>query len=188
MVATMVKSMTARISGAYQLLIKTDALMQTATVGQMTTTHSTWIPQWSDEDGDGYGDEPSGFQADDCLNWAGTSNQDGVFGCADGDGDGWADQIDGWDTNPALWSDSDFDGYADQRGDPLESDDCPNEYGKSTIFYLGCPDMDNDGWPDMKDGDTDGDGYLNHKADSESPSIHDLVDSIGCRWKLCRRP
>ena len=116
--------------------------------------------QWSDEDGDGYGDEPGGFQADDCLNWAGTSNQDGVFGCADGDGDGWADQIDGWDTNPALWSDSDFDGYADQRGDPLESDDCPNEYGKSTIFYLGCPDMDNDGWPDMKDGDTDGDGYM----------------------------
>ena len=134
-------------------------LMQTATVGQMTTTHSTDPTQWSDEDGDGYGDERR-IQADDCLNWAGTSNQDGVFGCADGDGDGWADQIDGWDTNPALWSDSDFDGYADQRGDPLESDDCPNEYGKSTIFYLGCPDMDNDGWPDMKDGDTDGDGYM----------------------------
>ena len=39
----MVKSMTARISGVYQLWIVTDALMQTATVGQMTTTHSTWI-------------------------------------------------------------------------------------------------------------------------------------------------
>jgi hypothetical protein len=116
--------------------------------------------QWSDEDEDGYGDEPHGNEADDCLNWNGTSNQDGVYGCSDVDGDGWADHIDLWNTNPNLWSDSDLDDYADQWGDDELSDDCPHEYGTSTIFYLGCPDMDGDGWPDMKDSDTDGDGYL----------------------------
>jgi len=116
--------------------------------------------QWADEDEDGFGDEPGGNQADDCLNWNGTSDQDGVFGCADGDGDGWADQIDKWNTDPNLWSDSDLDGYADQRGDSMLSDDCPEEYGRSTQFYLGCPDMDGDGWPDTFDSDTDGDGYL----------------------------
>jgi len=115
--------------------------------------------QWSDEDDDGYGDEPGGYQADDCLNWAGTSYEGGVYGCADGDGDGWADQIDLWNTNPYLWSDTDLDGYSDQRGDPELSDNCPDDYGTSTRFYLGCPDMDGDGWPDTKDSDTDGDGY-----------------------------
>ena len=115
--------------------------------------------QWADEDDDGYGDEPGGHQADDCLNWAGTSHEGGVYGCADGDGDGWADQIDLWNTDPNLWSDTDSDGYADQRGDPELSDNCPDDYGTSTRFYLGCPDMDGDGWPDTKDSDTDGDGY-----------------------------
>ena len=72
--------------------------------------------------------------------------------------------------------DSDLDGYADQRTDSKQSDDCPNEYGKRTIFYYGCPDMDSAGWPDMKDGDTDGDGYMdmtelsaNHPSDPLDP-------------------
>ncbi len=125
--------------------------------------------QWADEDDDGYGDEPGGNEADDCLNWNGNSNQGGVYGCADGDGDGWADHIDLWNTNPNLWSDSDLDGYADQSGDEALSDDCPDEYGKSTYFYLGCPDMDADGWPDMKDADTDGDGYLDITEWSANP-------------------
>ena len=130
--------------------------------------------QWSDEDEDGFGDEPGGNQGDDCLNWAGTSDQDGVYGCADGDGDGWADQIDLWNTNSLLWSDSDLDGYADQRGDETLSDDCPEEYGTSNQFYLGCPDMDGDGWPDMKDADTDGDGYLDMTELSADPPSNPL--------------
>ena len=130
--------------------------------------------QWSDEDEDGFGDEPGGNQADDCLNWAGTSNQDGVYGCPDGDGDGWADQIDLWNTNSLLWSDTDLDGYADQRGDEGLSDDCPDEYGTSSQFYLGCPDMDGDGWPDMKDADTDGDGYLDMTELSADPPSNPL--------------
>ncbi|GIS44260.1 MAG: hypothetical protein Ct9H90mP16_13300 [Candidatus Poseidoniales archaeon] len=90
-----------------------------------------------------------------------------------------------WGTNPALWSDSDFDGYADQRGDPLESDDCPNEYGKSTIFYLGCPDMDNDGWPDMKEEIPMVMGTWIPQTDANPLQIHlILCRPIGCRWKL----
>ena len=76
-----------------------------------------------------------------------------------------------------MWSDSDLDGYADQRGDAELSDDCPDEYGTSTRFYLGCPDMDGDGWPDMKDADTDGDGYLDMtELSAEPPS--DPLDAL----------
>ncbi len=131
--------------------------------------------QWSDEDGDGFGDEPGGNQADDCLNWAGTSNQGDVFGCADGDGDGWADHIDLWNADGQLWSDMDNDGYADQRSDQEGiSDDCIDVYGTSNRLYYGCADMDGDGWPDMKDSDTDGDGYSDVTELSADPASDPL--------------
>ena len=117
--------------------------------------------QWADEDEDGFGDEPGGHQADDCLNWAGTSDQDGVYGCPDADGDGYADQIDPWNQDGSLWSDQDGDGFADQPGNAEHSDDCPLAHGTSTIGFLGCKDTDGDGWPDTLDLDIDGDGFPN---------------------------
>jgi hypothetical protein len=116
--------------------------------------------QWLDEDDDGFGDEPGGHQADDCLNWAGTSNRGGMFGCPDADGDGWADAIDPWNQDGRLWSDSDADGFADQQGTD-ESDDCPQSHGTSTLGFRGCKDSDGDGWPDTLDLDIDGDGFPN---------------------------
>jgi hypothetical protein len=117
--------------------------------------------QWVDEDNDGFGDNPSGANADDCLNWAGPSDQGGMFGCPDSDGDGWADGIDPWNSNGLLWSDSDSDGFADQQGSDEFSDDCPQVYGTSTIGFKGCKDTDGDGFPDSLDLDIDGDGYTN---------------------------
>jgi len=56
------------------------------------------------------------------------------------------------DSNPThlIWSDSDSDGFADQRGTEL-SDDCPDIYGTSIKDKLGCIDTDGDGWSDEGD-------------------------------------
>jgi hypothetical protein len=46
--------------------------------------------QWTDSDGDGFGDNPIGSLRDDCPQIAGTSTIDSQ-GCADGNGDGYSD-------------------------------------------------------------------------------------------------
>ena len=105
--------------------------------------------QHSDADGDGYGDDANGFQADGCPDQVGTSSET-LYGCVDGDGDGWADTMDAYPDNLRLWSDTDEDGYADQAGTEL-SDDCPEVFGTSTEDALGCPDTDGDGWSNSAD-------------------------------------
>ena len=50
--------------------------------------------QWDDSDGDGYGDNPDGINADDCVNVSGTSNELGLLGCLDTDNDGYGDILD----------------------------------------------------------------------------------------------
>ena len=126
--------------------------------------------QWEDSDGDGYGDNPDGEMADDCPSRAGQSSQGGVLGCEDWDLDGWADHIDPYPQNASMWSDGDGDGFADQQGTNI-SDNCPLEWGNSTYFRRGCPDMDGDGVPDNLDFDIDGDGYPNtDEMRSDPPS------------------
>ena len=53
----------------------------------------TEMTQWSDLDGDGYGDSIFGSQADACPDIFGTSTLDRL-GCLDTDGDGWSDNGD----------------------------------------------------------------------------------------------
>ena len=75
--------------------------------------------QWFDQDGDGYGDNPSpANNADDCPTETGTSSID-FLGCYD-DGDGWRDENEPNATrnDPTQWRDSDFDGFGDNWGDP----------------------------------------------------------------------
>ena len=102
--------------------------------------------QWMDSDGDGFGDRLDGNQPDACPEVFGTSTQD-RNGCLDADADGWSDIADAYDDDARLWTDTDGDGYADQPGTEL-SDDCPDDYGTSTVGMLGCPDGDGDGVPD----------------------------------------
>ncbi len=75
--------------------------------------------QWFDQDGDGYGDNPSpANNADDCPTETGTSYID-FLGCYD-DGDGYRDENEpeALRGDPTQWRDSDFDGYGDNWGDP----------------------------------------------------------------------
>lgn len=113
--------------------------------------------QWKDTDGDRFGDNPLGSDADSCVTEAGNSTEGGLLGCVDSDGDGWADSIDVFDHDAAAWADSDGDNFTDQPATAY-SDDCPNQWGKSTTPWRGCEDFDRDGIMDLTDPDTDGDG------------------------------
>ena len=116
--------------------------------------------QWRDADGDGFGDNPEGHQADQCPNAlvnAGVSVIDRL-GCPDTDGDGYSDADDEWLASPdgdadafpmnrVQWADSDGDGFGDNPIGAVR-DDCPIESGTSTIDVQGCPDGNGDGYSD----------------------------------------
>ena len=144
--------------------------------------------QWNDTDGDGYGDEYSGFQGDVCPNQFGNSTND-RFGCLDSDGDGHSNLNDDFANNPTQYLDSDGDGYGNnQTPQATMSDAFPNDgtqwndtdgdghgdnpYGTLGDWFPNDPlrwqDSDQDGYADEDDAfindvsqwnDTDGDGY-----------------------------
>ena len=111
--------------------------------------------QWSDRDGDGFGDNPEGFQPDafpdDWREW------DDI----DGDGVGSNSDycVDEYGTSTFYYRgclDEDKDGFADQY-----LDHCPTLYGTSNPtggydwgWGWGCPDSDEDGYPDPQSGMT----------------------------------
>ena len=90
--------------------------------------------QWSDIDGDGYGDNFDGLNFDLCPNVAGTSTIDRM-GCKDSDNDGYSDEDPGagwtvklWDSidigpdefpyDSTQWRDTDGDLFGDNWGNP----------------------------------------------------------------------
>ena len=122
--------------------------------------------QWSDIDGDGYGDNPGGVNPDSCPSVSGASFID-TFGCLDIDGDGVSNSGDAFPRDSTQTDDTDQDGYGDNSNGTF-GDVCPYTYGESTRDRYGCPDSDFDGWSDENDifpqdssqwGDWDGDGY-----------------------------
>jgi hypothetical protein len=111
--------------------------------------------QWNDGDDDGYGDNPSGNNPDDCPFVWGNSSADRT-GCFDGDGDGYSNPELSWSVTqgadafvdePSQWSDADSDGYGDNFAGVFV-DYCTNDEGTSTIDRYGCPDVDGDGYSD----------------------------------------
>jgi hypothetical protein len=62
-----------------------------------------WSFQWSDSDGDGFGDNPTGERTDGCPLFPGTSYRD-QFGCPDTDGDGWSDKNDEFRFDASRWT------------------------------------------------------------------------------------
>ena len=78
--------------------------------------------QTIDTDGDGYGNNPSGNNGDDCPNEEGTSTGN-LRGCIDGDGDGWANVEDIVPNIGTQWNDTDGDGYYDNYANILWKDD-----------------------------------------------------------------
>ncbi len=118
--------------------------------------------QWLDADGDGYGDNSTGFQPDKCGQY-GTSLWSSVynstsgqmedvehFGCPDRDGDGYADSFDAFPDDPTQWADRDGDGCGE------------NMTGNNPDLFIDdgvqCVDSDGDGYGDVPSGDN-GDWY-----------------------------
>lgn len=141
--------------------------------------------QWSDEDGDGYGDNQSGTTPDACIQRPGGSFTD-RFGCSDYDEDGVSDPdpsanyfvSDGADAffdEPTQWADSDIDGYGDN---PLgfQPDACPELRDSSTVDRFGCADSDGDG---ISDPDT---VWTTDNGADACPLVYgnSSADRIGC--------
>ena len=105
--------------------------------------------QWADGDGDGYGDNSTGVEADDCPTVEGYSNV-GLYGCPDDDNDGTAQSEDMFPDDGTQWADADGDGFGDNANGSTP-DGCPNVIGTSTIDRYGCLDEDGDGASDEND-------------------------------------
>ncbi len=130
--------------------------------------------QWFDRDGDGFGDNNSGTNGDDCPEEKGTSFID-YLGCVD-DGDGWRDEFEPVNlrNDSTQWQDTDFDGFGDNWGDPswnstrnptwpgifvegaTNADLCPK-----TLYQLK-EQVDSDGCH-LTERDSDGDGVFDNE-------------------------
>ena len=151
-------------------------------------THPDDITQWSDIDGDGYGDNPGGTTADACPNTNGNSTMGNRYGCTDSDGDGWDDLIDELPNLKFQWLDQDGDGFGDNATGP-QPDACPGVPGTSTIDRHGCVDTDGDGISDENDAfpsdptrasDVDGDGYDDLEDGCMLIAGNSTLDRLGC--------
>lgn len=141
--------------------------------------------QWADGDGDGYGDNPTGVDADACPLLAGTSTEDRL-GCKDGDGDGYSDPdpdrnwfpgngADAFMADPTQWSDQDLDFYGDNP-EGQNPDACPTLLGTSTVDRFGCIDSDGDGISDA-----DSTWTLENGADACPLAYgNSTADRLGC--------
>ncbi|MEE2759107.1 MAG: hypothetical protein VYA86_03915, partial [Candidatus Thermoplasmatota archaeon] len=157
--------------------------------------------QWSDSDGDEFGDNPEGFEADACPDVEGYSDQD-RFGCLDTDGDGWSDTNDMFPANPTQWADADGDGIGDNYScSSFVNDICIAENGDAFPSEVSQhKDRDGDGYGDNPNGfladncpdqagtsnqggelgclDSDSDGWSDELDDfPDEPSQH--IDSDG---------
>ena len=151
-------------------------------------SHPNDITQWSDIDGDGYGDNPGGTTPDACPGTNGNSTLGNRYGCLDSDGDGWDDVIDELPNLKHQWLDQDADGYGDNATGP-EPDACPGVPGTSTIDRYGCVDTDGDGISDDNDAfpsdptrasDVDGDGYDDLEDGCMLIAGNSTQDRLGC--------
>ena len=134
--------------------------------------------QWNDTDNDGYGDNATGFEADDCPTTPGYSTILS-FGCPDADSDGLSDSDDACpNSNSSIGNDSDGDGCFD--GEDAFPDDASEH-----------ADSDDDGMGDNSDSepliplDSDGDGYPDHQGYNNSDDCpgfygNSTIDRLGC--------
>ena len=150
--------------------------------------------QWNDTDGDGFGDNPAGTNADDCPSVSGSSIEIGSLGCPDTDGDGTPDNVDDFPNEVSQDTDTDSDGYGDDAAG-YEGDDCPSVSGTSfQDGTYGCLDSDLDGYADIVDAfpneitqwnDTDGDGFGDNAAGYQGDGCptatgSSSIDTLGC--------
>ena len=151
-------------------------------------THPDDITQWSDIDGDGYGDNPGGTTPDACPGANGNSTKGNRYGCVDTDGDGWDDIVDELPNVKHQWLDQDADGFGDNATGP-QPDACPGVPGTSTVDRYGCVDGDGDGISDENDAfpadptrssDADGDGFDDLEDGCMLVAGNSTADRFGC--------
>jgi len=171
---------------------------QNDTLGCVDTDQDGWADQedshvnnptqWSDLDGDGFGDNLAGTTPDFCPSLAGNSTLGNRMGCPDTDGDGWGDVVDQLPNLANQWLDQDGDGYGDNATGP-QPDACPGIPGNSTIDRYGCVDNDGDGMSNESDAfpddptrsqDTDGDGFDDMEDDCINTAGNSTVDRNAC--------
>ena len=128
------------------------------------------MQQWSDIDGDGFGDNQTGNNPDifptDPTQWADADN-DGLGDNPNGnnpdptpgdsDNDGVADYLDAFPNEPTQWSDSDGDGYGDNWGATDWTSLRPNSW--PGMFILGAVNVDYFPLTAAAANDTDFDGF-----------------------------
>tara|TARA_Y100001968_G_scaffold235519_1_gene218689 strand:+ start:985 stop:4962 length:3978 start_codon:yes stop_codon:yes gene_type:complete len=138
--------------------------------------------QWSDSDGDEFGDNPEGFEADACPDVEGYSNQD-RFGCLDTDGDGWSDANDMFPANPIQWIDADLDGIGDNYSCSSMIDDiCLSEIGDAfPSEFSQHKDRDGDGFGDNPEGVL-ADNCPDQAGTSNQGDLLGCLDSDGDGW------
>ena len=119
--------------------------------------------QWSDRDGDGYGDEINKPGGDDCPDTFGTSSENNRYGCVDTDNDGWADVDDEFPEDGEQWKDTDGDGYGDNYLWTVTY--VQDEDDEQKIIELR--NQRGDAFPTVPDewSDQDGDGYGDNISD-----------------------
>ena len=139
--------------------------------------------QWRDEDGDGFGDNPFGFNPDFCQIDYGTSHLD-VNGCPDQDGDGYSDSGDAFPTDSSEFRDTDFDGVGDNRdvfpfNPDQQTDRDGDQFGDNPNGFQGdaFPD-DPTQWSDV-DGDLCGDNKTGNSGDMFPLDITQCADADG---------
>ena len=150
--------------------------------------------QWRDSDGDGFGDNTSGNNPDECPGEHGTSSIDRI-GCPDADGDGVSNAGDPFPTDGTQWEDRDGDNCGDNPlGNnpdvfPDDSSQCTDSdgdgYGDKPIspngdFFPNDPtqwsDLDGDGYGDNSDGNN-GDQCPELYGESTIPAARGCPDS-----------
>ena len=103
----------------------------------------------TDEDGDTFGDNSSGYLGDQCPGVFGVENGEGGDGCPppDADGDGVKDSADDCDNTPSNVTVDDDGCEIDTDGDGVvdSMDDCPNTTTGVEIDSVGCEVTDNNG-------------------------------------------
>ena len=143
-----------------------------------------------DSDNDGFGDNESGNDADDCPFEFGTSTGE-KLGCPDMDSDGIVDTLDddkdgdgvlnsddAFPDDETEWSDIDLDGF----GGNIDPDDDNDGAGDQEEIDCGSDPLDADSLPPDEDGDGICDLLDTNEENSDgdtNPSTEDTQSSIG---------
>ena len=134
--------------------------------------------QWDDSDEDGYGDEESGDNPDDCPFEFGNSTNDRL-GCIDTDGDGFSDESSGWRAHPYGYADShpdDSTQWEDSDGDGYGDNPQGLEYDAFPSDFYEHADQDGDGYGDNSD------WCPNNAGTSDTDGVNGCPDADGDGW------